>query len=499
MPANYCSVRMWWRSAEAGDQLVAEEFEGPASSVLRSLGRASQDVAAALGQEGAYNQRLALTAVGERLDGLLRELTRSSQPYVRRFRPVVEQWRQLVVAYTRRLAEEAERRQEISNPYVLAFPLTPHQDLFVGRTDIGARLEQLLFTRQCPPILIYGQRRMGKTSLLNNLGRLVPSTIIPLFVDLQGPVSVASDHAGFLYNLARAMATSARRQRDLVLPRLTREDVTADPFTRFDEWLDEVEQLVEPHMVLLALDEFEALDEALSAGRFSEAAVLGTLRHLIQHRPRFKVLLAGSHTLDQLQRWASYLINVQLLHLSYLQESEARQLIERPVPDFSLQYVPDASQRIVKLTRCHPYLVQLLGAAVVTLKNEQSPAVRRWAQLADVEAAVPRALGHGLLFFIDIAYNQIDADGRAVLQYVATAGAEAVVTREALLSKFPTSCLQVLALLTRRELVEEVEGGFRFQVELTRRWFAEAYSEAAAPNDVGGLNVLPPGLQPAHP
>ena len=467
--------------SRGGDQLVAEEFDGPASSVLRSLGRASHDVAAALGQEGAYNQRLALAAVGERLDGLLRELTRSSQPYVRRFRPVVEQWRQVVVAYTRRLAEEAERRQEISNPYVLAFPLTPHQDLFVGRTAIGARLEQLLFTQQCPPILIYGQRRMGKTSLLNNLGRLVPSTILPLFVDLQGPVSAASDHAGLLYNLARAMATSARRQRGLVLPRLTREDITADPFTRFDEWLDEVEQLVEPHMVLLALDEFEALDEALSAGRFSEAAVLGTLRHLIQHRSRFKVLLAGSHTLDQLQRWASYLINVQLLHLSYLQESEARQLIERPVPDFSLQYVPDASQRIVKLTRCHPYLVQLLGAAVVTLKNEQSPAVQRWAQLHDVEAAVPRALGHGLLFFIDIAYNQIDADGRAVLQYVATAGAEAVVTREALLSKFPTSCLQVLDLLTRRELVEEVEGGFRFQVELTRRWFAEAYSEAAAP------------------
>ena len=31
------------------------------------------------------------------------------------------------------------------------------------------------------------------------------------------------------------------------------------------------------------------------------AALLGMLRHLIQHRPRFKVLLSGSHTLDELQ------------------------------------------------------------------------------------------------------------------------------------------------------------------------------------------------------
>ena len=47
---------------------------------------------------------------------------------------------------------------------------------------------------------------LGKTSLLNNLGRLLPSTIVPLFIDLQGPASRASDHAGLLYNLARAMA-----------------------------------------------------------------------------------------------------------------------------------------------------------------------------------------------------------------------------------------------------------------------------------------------------
>jgi hypothetical protein len=60
-------------------------------------------------------------------------------------------------------------------------------------------------------------------------------------------------------------------------------------------------------MALLALDEFEALDDALRKDRFSEQAVLGMLRHLIQHRPRFKVLVAGSHTLEEYQHWASYL------------------------------------------------------------------------------------------------------------------------------------------------------------------------------------------------
>ena len=31
---------------------------------------------------------------------------------------------------------------------------------------------------------------------------------------------------------------------------------------------------------------------------------------------------------------------------------------------------------------------------------------------------------------------------------------------------------QTLALLSRRELIETIKGGYRFQVELIRRWFA---------------------------
>src|SRR4030095_11613776 len=92
-------------------------------------------------------------------------------------------------------ARTIEQRQEIESPYIVGVPLTAQQDIFVGRVDISAQIERLLLSRQCPPLLLYGQRRMGKTSLLNNLGRLLPSAIVPLFVDAMGPVSLASDHA----------------------------------------------------------------------------------------------------------------------------------------------------------------------------------------------------------------------------------------------------------------------------------------------------------------
>jgi hypothetical protein len=460
--------------AHAHRGLTAGELEGPASALLRSFSRVSQDVDAALRQESVYNQRLALSGVEDRLDGLLRELTRSSERYAVRFRPIANAWRQIIADHGRALAEAVEARQEIDNPYVIGIPLTEQQEIFVGRTDVSARIEQLLLDRRRPPLLLYGQRRMGKTSLLTNLGRLLPSTIVPLFVDLQGPATRASEHAGFLYNIARGMVDSAERQRGLILPPLPREALATDPFTRFDEWLDEVEGALQGNTALLALDEFEVLDDALTEGRFSEKAVLGTLRHLIQHRSRFKVLLAGSHTLDELRRWSSYLINVQVVHIGYLKEDEARQLVERPVEGFALRYEPDASQRVVDLTRGHPALVQLLCSEIVALKNEQPPAVRRLARLDDVEAAVPEALSHGSFFFADIEQNQVDAAGVVLLRFLAARGEGAVVERGILADQFPDQGAldRALDLLMRRELIERVDGGYRIQVEIIRRWFA---------------------------
>src|SRR5262249_10867712 len=155
------------------------------------------------------NQRLALRGIEDRLDGQVRELTRSNERYARRFYPILLQWRTIIADHLRALTALASVRQEIDSPYIIGVPLTVQQDIFVGRTDVSARIEHLLSDRRHPSLLLYGQRRMGKTSLLNNLGRLLPTTIVPLFVDLQGPASQASDHAGLLYNIARSMGDSA--------------------------------------------------------------------------------------------------------------------------------------------------------------------------------------------------------------------------------------------------------------------------------------------------
>jgi hypothetical protein len=48
-----------------------------------------------------------------------------------------------------------------------------------------------------------------------------------------------------------------------------------------------------------------------------------------------------------------------------------------------------------------------------------------------------------------------------------------VVSREALVRHSPAELDRTLDLLTRRELIEPADEGYRFQVELIRRWFAQ--------------------------
>ena len=449
--------------------IVIDELQNLASSVLSIFTRTSKDVDAALEQRSKYNQRLALNAVADRLNKQLENFNRTKNKYASFFYPFAKRWLEIINNYVEELATAVEKNKEIDNPYIIGVPLTLEQEIFTGRDDIGLRIEQLLRDRRRPPLLLYGQRRMGKTSLLYNIGKLLPNTIIPMFVDLQGAASSASDHAGFLYNLAKDMEKSAKKQ-GVILPSLAREVLKSDPFTYFYEWLDKVEQALEQNTALLTLDEFEVLDNAIAKGRFDEQDVLGMLRHLIQHRPRFKVLLAGSHTIEEYQRWASYLINVQVVHISYLKEAEARQLIEHPVKDFTLRYEPNAVERVLQLTRCHPFLVQLLCAEIIVLKNEQDPSIRRLATFADVEAAIPEALQSGGFFFADIQNNQVDATGQAILRFIAAQGEGAIVSRQTLLQQFADADI-TFQLLLQRELIEEVDDSYRFQVELIRRWF----------------------------
>jgi hypothetical protein len=452
--------------------LSSDKLGGSAGKWLCHFRQSSLDVEDALSVPN-FEQQTALQKVIALLDGLLTAGGEHTNDDVQHFRTIAGSWYSILKKH----ADDLENMQDIPNPYTFGPPLNKkhHHDVFADRPDVVKRIEQFLQGRVCPPLLLYGQRRIGKTTLLINMNVLLPSTFVMLFVDCQGPIASARDEAGFFYNLGRALCNDAEEKYpDLKLPPLNKETLTDDPVAGFDEWLDKVERAVGDRILLLAFDEFVTMDEAFSEKRLQPSAVLGMFRHIIQHRPRFRLLFSGTHTFAELQHWATYLINVQTVHISYLSDNEARQLVEQPAKYFPLRYTPEASQRVLSVTRQHPALVQLLCGEIVQLKNTQPMNQRLKVQPDDVEAAIPQALKFGGFFFADIEQNQVGEIGQAVLRFMASHGEGAVVSLQALEAEtqFATELEKTLALLVQREIVEAEGDGYRFQVEMIRQWFS---------------------------
>jgi hypothetical protein len=408
------------------------------------------------------------TNMSQILEKIIRGFTQFSKSENRSFEAFFKNSKKALV----KAVESEEKDEEFENPYITGIPLTrKNKGLFVGRTEIVARLDLLLRRQSSPPILLHGQRRMGKTSLLILLNELLPNNYVPLFIDFQGPVSSAKDYGGFLYGISRAMIRSAKNNRQLELPSLSRETLQDDPFIVFDEWLDSVEECVEGRNFLLTFDEFEALENVFQQGRLDRKLVLGMFRHIILHRSRFKILIAGAYRLHDFPEWADYLIDAESVRLTYLQEHEAIDLIEKPVKN-AFRFSPNATQRILTVTHCHPALIQLLCKEILfLLKQEQGFRLRKVIQTKDVEAAIPKALESGRNYFVHIA--QISAAEKEILYQLAAQGEGATLSQAALVEKLgvQNQLDKSLSNLSQSDLIESTPMGYRFQVEFIRRWF----------------------------
>ncbi len=445
---------------------------GPASMLLQEFNQLSRDVEAALQQVNELHSRTMLGEIRDRLQHLNNELLLSKLKYAHRFIPVSDNWLHILGRQLDRLSMQAVSVQSIPNPYIYGSPLNASQKIFVGRVEILSRLQQMIQDGGHAPVMIYGQRRMGKTSLLLNLGRILPSRILPSFIDCQY-LAGSSDYVELMYSIAQQICSTAEQHTGCHLPAMSLARFSEQAVLNFDEWLNIIESQLERNnqYLLVKMDEIEELNAIFSQPGFPPEPFFNSLRHTIQHRPRFKVVLASSHTLGELQHWSSYLINTQLIKLGFLEAAEARQLIERPIPNFPLRWQPEAVQHLLDLTRAHPHLVQMLCYELVTLKNSRPVAERYLAGKADVEQAAERALETGGFFFADIR-RQASEKCLGVLNELAQRGAQGSLSIEEGQALCGVGFEENLKKLLQRDIIEPCAGGYRFQVEMVRRWFA---------------------------
>jgi len=154
--------------------------------------------------------------------------------------------------------------------------------------------------------------------------------------------------------------------------------------------------------------------------------------------------------------WADYLINTKTLELSFLEPEEARELMERPVPEFNMRYEPGVVDRILELTHRQPYLLQAIGSELVNQLNTRN---RMTATMDDLNAAVEKTLVSAQAYFHYTWADECTIEEREVLADLAPGEGIKQDRRGAALQS-----------LLRKEIVEKDQNGYRLSVEMFRFW-----------------------------
>jgi hypothetical protein len=384
------------------------------NSFLPRFDRAAQHVEQYLALHNAYRKSEALSRAITGIEALQRSLIVARGRFAPQLLLVANEWRRLLDAEQKIVSAQAAASREIPNPFVFGNPVTETEaNTFAGRQDIVKKIEaSILGAMQSPTLLLHGSRRMGKTSILNQLPRLLGPDFAPALVDCQNP-AVIDSLASLLRYLSRALSNGLRRHRVTVEP-LTASTLEREPFAAFDDWLNLVEEAMPEGMrALLCLDEYERLQTALDLGW--GAAFLDSLRHLLQHRRRIVLMFTGAHTFAELgPAWTDRFISARRVRVSFLTREELLPLLTKPIPEFDMTYAPGALDVILATTSGQPFLTQAVAFELVQYLNEQQ---RKEATPADSEEAIARALISGGEYFANV-WSDAKESGQAILQAI---------------------------------------------------------------------------------
>lgn len=270
----------------------------------------------------------------------------------------------------------------LDNPYVVGNPVQPeNMRVFLGRFDIAkAILGEVQKGVQRPSMLLYGRRRMGKTSALLNMGRLMQDMRL-VHIYISGQSAKYHNNLNFCFYVAKSLQDQLEQEGidiTVLLNARFRDRTTfgSNPVLRLSEFFSACNRLLEMRDMhcLLAIDEYEEIDRHIDPGAFGDKGItrdlLLQLRDTMQHNPRFIFLFAGTHFLRDLSKvdWTSIFINVKTMHISFLEREDSTALLTRPVPEMTYES-PALVERILFLTGCQPLLLQAMASEIINVLN----------------------------------------------------------------------------------------------------------------------------------
>ena len=270
-----------------------------------------------------------------------------------------------------------------ASPYIVGNPVD-REEMFYGRQSIIDQIRRQLSTsHRANVILLEGNRRIGKTSILSHLKvpEVLPGWIV-VNCSLQGGEGHKSKPGLETNEVFRLMARdigwalydagvrvwlpdmnppdSKKPYKPALVKALSNVFAGTRPFEVFEFFIQEVLEAASPRRLLLMLDEFDKLQEGIDSG-ITSPQVPENIRYLLHTYDRLSAILSGSRRIKRLREeyWSALFGLGHRIPVSEIPLDDSQLLVTRPV-EGRLTYVPDARDRVVELCSRQPFLIQSL-------------------------------------------------------------------------------------------------------------------------------------------
>jgi tetratricopeptide (TPR) repeat protein len=280
-----------------------------------------------------------------------------------------------LLAFRRR--RQRGRRERKFNPYIAGGPIFDEQ-LFFGREPL---IQKILQTIHNNSLLLHGERRIGKTSLLHQVQRRLEALddpafeFYPVYVDLQG-----TPENKFFAILADQIAEALPDGTELREPALDRAAYSHHDLVReLHGVLKRLKERTRKQVKLvLLIDEVDELNDY-------DPRVSQSLRSLFMKRfaENLAAVVAGVRIRKEWEKETSPWYNFfEEIEVDAISPAEARRLVLEPLRG-TFRFAPGAAERIVATSGGKPFQIQRRCLALVQRLHEEG---RRTITLADVEA-----------------------------------------------------------------------------------------------------------------
>lgn len=384
--------------------------------------------------------------------------------------------------------------KNIENPYVYAQGSTVEdKSMFYGRDQlISNLLSSIRNSSSAKSLVIYGQKRAGKSSVLYHLKQQLSLPIIPVSFSIGDIIKDFSD-ATFLYRIIQCVEESFEELADnglerVIVQRPTIEELQQNSLLRFHDYMTDMRRSMKKinefkdAKIMLLIDEFSYIYGEIKRNQIPDT-FMKSWKALLEKR-YFGAILVGQDVMPQfIESFPNEFQVAESQRVSYLSTDDARKLIIDPIRILETsesRYKGEAVIRLIELTAGSPYYIQIFCNRLVEYMNRKKAI---YVTDADIER-VKEDLISGNNSLGDAVFDNLTSAGDTSSDSIPKKDAEAVLRgvahgsrrqqfcdRSAIVASTSVPIDQVLEDLVKREVLEKSQSSlFRIRVSLFKEW-----------------------------